>query len=111
MSTDYEALALRAERGELDPIKRTELHGADAAAAGRAMLINATGADSIEDAISMTLGRPRVGEERGVSPTIRARVPRALKESLAALAKQDQRPESDIIREAVAQYIQLRQSS
>ena len=48
MSTDhnYDELAARAERGELPVVPGTERRGADAADAGRRLLMEATGADT-----------------------------------------------------------------
>ncbi len=60
---DYEALAAAAKAGELAPVPDTALRGAEAAAAGRAALLAATGADTIEEAGRLAIGRPWIGEE------------------------------------------------
>lgn len=52
------------ERGELPPIPGTRLTGDAAAEAGRAALMEATGAATIGEASRLALGRPRVGTER-----------------------------------------------
>ena len=44
----------------------------------------------------------------GSSPVVRARVPEALKRAVAAIADQEHRKESDIVREALAAYVQGR---
>jgi hypothetical protein len=56
----WNALAEQAEAGQLTPVKGTGLRGEDAARAGRAALLTATGADSIEAAKHIALGRPRL---------------------------------------------------
>ena len=50
-------------------------------------------------------GRPRVGHERGVSSSIRDRVPQEIKESLSSLAKREKKNESEIVRLAVVEYL------
>ncbi|RWZ68725.1 ribbon-helix-helix protein, CopG family [Labedella populi] len=57
------------------------------------------------------MGRPPVGTKRGPSPVVRARVPQALKDRLHALAERENRDESDIVREALAAYVKVRQVS
>ncbi len=105
MSTDYEALADRAEAGELTPIPGT-LRRDDAAREETVrMLMEATGAARMEDVIPLAVGRPRVGQESGPSPTVRTRVPQALKERLAALAQRQQRTESAVMRDALEAYV------
>ncbi|MDR1266745.1 MAG: ribbon-helix-helix domain-containing protein [Propionibacteriaceae bacterium] len=59
----------------------------------------------------LAAGRPPVGAARGPSPVVRARVPQALKDRVLALATLEGRDESDIVREAVASYVALRQAS
>ncbi|WRS30792.1 hypothetical protein U6G28_03640 [Actinomycetaceae bacterium MB13-C1-2] len=103
--TDYDELANRAEQGELQPIPGTALYGEGAATAARELLMVATGASTLDEAQTLAVGRPRVGQEKGASPTLRARVPQALKNSVAALAKEQNRPESEIVREAIAVYV------
>ena len=55
----------------------------------------------------MAMGRPAVGTSSGASPVVRARVPQALKDRVGALAQREHRKESDIVREALAAYVQL----
>lgn len=59
----------------------------------------------------LAMGRPPVGAKRGPSPVVRARVPQALKDRVHDLAQREQRDESDIVRAALAAYIELRQAS
>ncbi|MGL4340600.1 MAG: ribbon-helix-helix protein, CopG family, partial [Rhodoglobus sp.] len=57
--TDYDELARQAEAGKLIP-KGNALRGSDAAAHGRQLLMDATGADSLAAAVTMARGRPRL---------------------------------------------------
>jgi hypothetical protein len=61
--TDYDELAARAERGELTPIPGTARRGSTAAVAGRADLMAATGADTLDEAVAIALGRTRLDAE------------------------------------------------
>ncbi len=70
------------------------------------LILAATGASTEEEALAMFApGRPQVGKERGVSPSIRARVPQQLKDSIALLAARQGKKESEIVRLAVAEYV------
>lgn len=113
MTTDkYEELAARAERGDLAVKPGTVRRGKSARADARSALMKATGATSPEDAVHLAVGRPSVGStKRGPSPTVRARVPQALKDRVHALAQSEDRDESDIVREALAAYLDLRHAS
>lgn len=42
---------------------------------------------------------------------IRARVPQALKARVAAIAEREQRKESDVVRDALAAYVEIRTAS
>lgn len=106
MECDYQALAAAAERGELTPDPSTIRRGPDASAEARRMLMEASGATDMEELTRLVTGRPRVGTASGASPVVRARVPQALKDRLDALAQHEHRKESDIVREALATYIQ-----
>lgn len=105
MSTDFEALADQAEAGELSPIPGTIRRGEEARAETARLLMQATGATRPEDVIPLAMGRPRVGTESGPSPQVRTRVPQALKDRLAAVAWQQQRSESEVVREALTVYL------
>ena len=110
MDHDYDALADAAERGELTPIPGTELHGEAAAAEVRRMLLETTGTTDLDELTRMAMGRPAVGTSSGASPVVRARVPQALKDRVNALARRQHRKESDIVREALAAYVQLQEA-
>ncbi|UDM10708.1 ribbon-helix-helix protein, CopG family [Clavibacter michiganensis subsp. michiganensis] len=104
--TNYDDLAARDERGELAPIPGTDLHGSAAADAGRAMLMDATGTDTLDDAMAVALGRPRFDAEEPAGPMWKVRATKALDEQVEALAKrQGHNNKSRIIREATAAYI------
>lgn len=83
----------------------------EARAEARRILRAAIGADSVQEVMSMAAGRPKVGAEQGPSPVVRARVPRGLKNRLKALAKEDNRHESELIREAILSYVESRKTT
>ena len=111
MSTNYDELAARAERGELAIKPGTVRRGAGAAAEAQRLLMEATGATSIEDMTRVALGRPSLSAPGGASPVVRARVPESLKKAVAAIAARDHRHESDIVRDALAAYVECRLAS
>ncbi len=112
MSETYDDLAERAERGQLRPVPGTA-RGGDAAGHAEVaqLLMDATGAPTLREAVHLAAGRPPVGTKRGPSPVVRARVPQDLKDRVRALAQREQRDESDIVREAVAAYIGMSSAS
>lgn len=100
----YEELASRAEHGELAVKPGTIRHGEDAASTAREALMDATGTDTVEEATRIAVGRPALGRE-GRSPVVRARVPQALKDQVQQIADHQHRKESEIVREALADYV------
>ncbi|MDO4252117.1 MAG: ribbon-helix-helix protein, CopG family [Rothia sp. (in: high G+C Gram-positive bacteria)] len=99
----YDAFSEEIEAGNIDidnsNIQRGNKLGLD-------LILAATGASNEEEALAMFApGRPQVGKERGVSPSIRARVPQQLKDSIALLAARQGKKESEIVRLAVAEYV------
>ncbi len=101
----YADLAERAERGELRPIGRPK-RGAEAAAEGRRLIMEASGASSLEEAFRLALGRPPVAEAgRGPSPTWRLRTSPELDDAVRRVAQERGVPVALVIREAVAQYV------
>lgn len=108
MSNDYNKLADRAERGELKVKPGTERRGSEAADDARRLLMEATGATSTAELMHIALGRPALGTKGGASPVVRARVPQALKERVAEIAAREHRNESDIVRDALAAYVEVR---
>lgn len=107
----YEALAARAEAGDL-PVPETgrTLRGAEAAAQGAADLMAATETDTPEAAAAAatmgTAGRPRVGTKaRGASPALSFRLDPAAHRALLQLAAETGQATPTVLREAVDQYL------
>ena len=101
----YAELADMAERGELRPVGRAK-RGPEAAAEGQRLLMEATGASSVEETFRLSLGRPPVAEAgRGPSPTWRLRTSPELDEAVRRVAQERGVPVALVIREAVAQYV------
>ena len=67
MTTDYDELAARAERGDLKVKPGTVRRGPEAAAEAQRLLMESTGATSAADLTRLALGRPRAGEKDGPS--------------------------------------------
>lgn len=111
MMTNQDELAARAERGELKVKPGTVRRGAAARSAARDSLMEATGADTVAEALQLAVGRPRVGTEGGQSPVVRARVPQDLKDDVTTLAERENRRESEIVRDAVAAYVKMKRVS
>ncbi|MBM7796718.1 ribbon-helix-helix protein, CopG family [Pseudoglutamicibacter cumminsii] len=108
MNTNYDKLAERAERGELSVKPGTVRRGPKAAEAAQRLLMEATGATSADELTHIALGRPTLGSKGGASPVVRARVPQALKERVAEIAEREHRKESDVVRDALAAYVEVR---
>lgn len=105
---DHDALAQWAEDGEFDPnfAGGQALHGAAAAAAGRALL-EAAGVDLdvVERAVG---GRPRLDPTtpRGArSPRVNVAIPESMDNRLQAAAKARGVRTSVLVREALARYL------
>lgn len=106
MSDNYDDLAAQAERGDLAAKPGTVRRGAAASEEARRMLMEATGAATLSDAMTLAMGRPPVGAEKnGASPVVRSRVPAALKAQVVAQAAREHRNESDIVRDALVAYL------
>jgi hypothetical protein len=103
---DYDDLAARAEAGDLQPVPGTALHGAAAAGAGRAALLAATGADTVEDVTRMALGRPRLGEDRRPSAVWKVRASAQLDDQVRAHLQAHGIAFPDLVRDAVSEYVQ-----
>lgn len=105
MTTSYDELAARAERGELTVKPGTTLRGAKAATEAQRSFRDAAGTTDLDELTHIVLGRPSIGTRSGASPVVRARVPQALKDRVAAVAKREHRKESDVVRDALAAYV------
>lgn len=102
-NTYYEEFAAEIESGDFEIDKKNIQRGTNL---GLDLVLAATGTESEEEALAMFApGRPALGQERGISPSIRARVPQELKESVISLARKQGKKESEIVRLAVAEYI------
>lgn len=111
MSQKHEDLAARAERGELKVKPGTARRGSEASHEDVArLLMAATGTTDPNEAARVAAGRPRVGAGTGPSPVVRARVPEDLKSRVIALANEQHRKESDIVRDALAAYVSTHQA-
>lgn len=99
---DYEALAERLTNPatEVRP-GETVLRGAEAAAAGRAMMLEAYGSEEALEAAMVRPGRPRIGAKKGPSPTVRTRVSEEDFALFAQLRQETGRTEAELLREAV----------
>lgn len=102
----YDELADRAERGELRPTGQP-LHGGGAAAAGQAMLLRATGTRSLDDAVEVTLGRPRLGESKKTVQPWRVKPTADLDAAARRLAAEEGKTLSQLIRDATRDYLQV----
>lgn len=103
MENDYEELAGAFERGEFITDPSSVLHGAAAEKEGRRMLREATGTDDLDELTRMLANRRGDGAEDW--PAVQAQVSQDLKEQLEALARREQRSESDIVREALTVFL------
>lgn len=103
--TNYDELALRAENGELAP-KGKALRGSAAAESGRKLLMDATGADTVEAAVSLALGRPRLDAAAApAAVTWKVRTTASLDREVREAAKARGVTVSQLVREAVASYV------
>ncbi|NQX28857.1 ribbon-helix-helix domain-containing protein [Microbacteriaceae bacterium VKM Ac-2854] len=102
---DYAAFAERLSSGA-EPIvgAGTPLVGAEAAAHGRALLIESFGSEeAVEEFIRS--GRPRLGDEptrRGASSTVRGRITDDQLAELRGVMADTGRSQSDLVREGIA---------
>lgn len=101
---DYEEMASAAERGELRSKPGTRRHGPEAVEASRAALLQASGATTIDQVATLTMGRPRldsVRETTGPSRQINLRVDNHLYTLLTQAAEQRDTNLSTLIRQAL----------
>lgn len=71
MTEKYEELANRAERGDLRAKAGTAKRGSAARKVARSVLLEATGASSLEEATTLAMRLPQAGEIGGPSPVVR----------------------------------------
>lgn len=94
------------DAGDIGIVPNSVIRASDDPEGGLRLILEATGTTNFADAVRVATGRPHVGQERGDSPELRARVPRDVKEGVHRLAKRQHRTESDVVREAIARYLE-----
>ncbi|MDR1824848.1 MAG: ribbon-helix-helix protein, CopG family [Bifidobacteriaceae bacterium] len=100
----YWTLSDQAQRGELRPDQPGEhaLYGEAAVTRARQILMEATQADTIEDALQVARrGRPRLSPGQGRSPVARTRLAEDEDQALTELARRTGKSRSELIREGV----------
>lgn len=96
-ATDYDELAQWAENDMTLPTNsHTALRGDDAAAAGRALLERVTGRPRLD---------PTDNSHDGPSPKRQVRLPAAISKNIDAIAAQQNRKPSEVMREAIINYV------
>ncbi|NRG42147.1 ribbon-helix-helix protein, CopG family [Rathayibacter sp. VKM Ac-2804] len=80
--------------------------GADAADDARAALLAATGAATLDDAVIIARGRPRLDGGEPAGPVWKVRSTRGLDQEVSRLAKSRGVSKSQILREAAAAYVE-----
>lgn len=103
MDNEYEELAAAIERGEVVADPSSVLYGEAATEESRRMLREATGTDDLDELTRMLASRDGDGAEDW--PAVQAQVSQDLKDRLEALARREQRSESDIVREALTVFL------
>lgn len=99
----YDSYSRAIENGEIDADPSTIRQDRNGALN---LVLAATGASNEEEALAMfTPGRPQIGKERGISPSVRARVPQELKNDIISLAERKGKKESEIVRLALIAYL------
>jgi hypothetical protein len=103
----YTRLAALEEQPKGEPTPGSSVHGADAAALGQQMLLEALGDPA---AVTKAVGgRPRVGGSvagDGESPTLRVRVTRDRKHDILVLRHQlGMKHDSDVVRAAIDEFV------
>lgn len=106
--TEYEQLADAAERGQLQAVPGSRRTGEDARAFAGEVLMQATGAPSVEEAARLAIGRPRLGQDRGPSRQWRIRASEELNSATEAVAAQEGLTVSELVRRATAEYVAAR---
>jgi hypothetical protein len=97
---DYDALAaqLTDPSTRLQPPRRAAT-GRDAARAGQEFLLREYGSQGAIDQVLR--GRPKVGQAKGASPTVRARISESDYAAFKQLEQDSGLSQSDLVREAV----------
>ncbi|MFG6278846.1 ribbon-helix-helix protein, CopG family [Microbacterium sp. 5K110] len=103
--TDYDDLAARAEAGQLQVKAGTVRRGPAAAQEAQQLLLAATGADNLNDAVTIARGRPRLDGSGTVAVTWKVRATESLDREVRTVAKARGVTVSQLVREAVANYV------
>jgi len=101
----YEELERLYESGEIRSGDHSGpvLSGTEAVQAGQQHLMWATDTDTIEDAVAVALGRPRL--EAVPNEIMRVRVPQRLMAEVRLFAKKRNTTISQVVREAMGEYM------
>lgn len=104
--TNYDELSAMAEAGELQVKPGTTLSGDAAAEYGRQALMDATGAATVDEAVTIALGRPRLEAAESPAPvTWKVRTTAGLDQAAKAAAQERGVSVSQLVRDAVASYV------
>lgn len=104
--TNYDELSAMAEAGELQVKPGTTLSGDAAAEYGRQALMDATGAATVDEAVTIALGRPRLEATESPAPvTWKVRTTAGLNQAAKAAAQERGVSVSQLVRDAVASYV------
>ena len=99
----FEELSAAAERGELRAEPQTVVRGPAAAAYGAQLLMDVTGEETLDEAMVVALGRPRLGESANTT-VWKVKAPRPLDTKVRRLADRLGTTRSQVIRDAVLAY-------
>jgi hypothetical protein len=99
----FDALASRLTDPKTELASPTDVATGDRAAdRGRVLMVSEYGSDEAVDTMLHRAGRPRLGERsRGVSPTVRGRIPEVEHVAFEQLMRLTGKKESELVREAV----------
>lgn len=103
--TDYEDLAARAEAGQLHVKSGTIRRGSAAAASAQRALMEATGADTLDAAVTIARGRPRLDAAASADVTWKVRTTAVLDREVRQIAEAQGMTMSQLVRDAVASYV------
>jgi hypothetical protein len=103
--TDYNDLAARAEAGQLAVKPGTVRRGSAAAESAQRALIEATGADTLDAALSIARGRPRLDAPAPEGVTWKVRTTADFDREVRQFAEAQGVSMSKLVRDAVAGYV------